>query len=375
MADKADRTERAKDKIQPTPNPTRPELFSFLERHFTPTEKPQWIELRQAYGPGLRKYGSMVIQKEFKMNQPNPVREILVALSNEFLAEAQMNCDGIGKPHKYAVLMKNNTKGDGPYGVFVIACRPKQDVEYDPAADDEDDEVGGIMTDAKRRDGLLQYSLDHLKHGDEHERYRQDQFSTAMGDIIAKYQHLADTVMSHNLEMQKEHRELFKVADEALSRKSERELAAKMQDFKLGMMENAFTYLKQMVPVVVQQINGKAPEAGAPSVESIGIMTFLEGLTEKQGEALFGTFDEKKVHQPDGIFTPAQASIFLDVAQRAAPPDALDRLLSGEHAVTEEQVKRAQSIVSAQQFMPLVALVMTRKKKEIEASSTTPAHP
>jgi len=365
-----ERQERQKDKTQVNPEPTRPDLFQFVEKLFEGADqKPERIELRQAYGPGCRKYGTTVLQKEYKANSLKPTREQMVALSNELLDAAQTNCNEIGKPHRYGVLPKHYAKSDSYYACFVIAMQPKQRPGYNGLDVEDDDDV---ESDVKRRDGLLQHSLEHLKTGDEHERWRQDQFSGAVGDIIEKYQSLVDRLMQQNSEFMKEHRELFKAADEALSRKSERDLAAEMQKFKIGMLQNGFDFLKQLAPVAVNQLTGKQTIPTEKSAESIAVSSFLEGLADPQARALFGDIDDdKKELKPNGIFTPAQAMIFFNVARCQEPPAALDKLLEGEHAVTEQQIAKAQAVVSAQQFMPLVALVMGRKRKQLEAESVS----
>lgn len=112
----------SRDKVQVTPDPARPDLFEFLEKHFEGSDqKPEKIELRQAFGPGGGKYRTVVVQKDFKANAPKPPREQLVALSNEFLDLAQRNCDELGKPQKYAVLMKHHGKSNDYYGAFLIS--------------------------------------------------------------------------------------------------------------------------------------------------------------------------------------------------------------------------------------------------------------
>src|SRR5437660_1735949 len=120
-----DRSERPlKDKIQVTPEPTRPDLFAFMERYFEEA-MPQYIELKHAYGPGGRIYStSIIFQKEFKMNQAKPTRPEMVTLSNLFLDLAQKNCDELGKSQGYGILFKNHTKCDAYYGVFYIKLRP-----------------------------------------------------------------------------------------------------------------------------------------------------------------------------------------------------------------------------------------------------------
>jgi len=170
--------------------------------------------------------------------------------------------------------------------------------------------------------------------------------------------------------MQREHRELFKTADEALSKKSERDLAVKMQDFKMGIMSDGFKFIQQMAPVVVNQLKGKTPGVGEASAESMAVTSFLQGLTEKQAAALFGEMDTLGNWTENGIFTHGQAKIFSAVAQCQVAPSELDKLLEGEHAVREDQIMKAQTVVASQQFMPLVALVLGRRQKKLEATPT-----
>lgn len=372
-----DRSERPSrgEKHQVTPEPTRPDLFEFIEQHFEGSAAmPQYVELRQAYGPGGRNYSQTAIfQKEYKPNAAKPSRSDMVDLSNKFIALAQQNCNELGKPHGYGVLFKSFIKSDAYYGVYYMKLRPTQPGNYDPLSPEDDED---IPSDGRRRDGLLQYGIDHIKQSDENERWRQDQFSSAMGDILAKYQDLATQVMQHNLEMQKEHRELFKIADEALSRKAERELAAEMQKFKIGMLQDGFQFLRQLAPVAINQLTGKKTVPTEQSPESIAVQTFLEGLTDVQSQTLFGELNEDKTAlKPTGIFTPEQAAIFLSVAQCTAPATELDRLLEGDSAVTPAQIEKAQSVVSSQQFLPLVALVLSRKKQQLSPPSENTSTP
>ncbi len=365
------------DPIIVTPEPARPELFAFIEKYFGDTSMmPQAIELRQAYGPGGRKLStSTILHEDFKPNsQAVPTRPQMVELSNRLLAAAQANCNELGKPHGYSVLCRNFTKSDTYYGVYYMKLRPKQPGHYDPTEDEEDEDNG--QRDKRRRDNLLEFSLEHMKESNEHERYRSDQFAKTTGDLftlLLKQNEMLfkqnEMLMQRNLDAQKEHRELFKTADEALSRKAERDLATRMQEFRMGMLQDGFQFLKQIVPVAVNQISGKQAFPTDSSAESIAIQTFLEGLSGQQAQALFGEIDEaSQTFKSSGIFTPHQAQIFAAVGQCRAPATALDELLDGEHAVTEDQVLKAQGVISAQQFMPLVALIMSRKKKQTETT-------
>jgi len=361
----SDRQERPpKDRVQVNPEPVRPELFSFIERLFDGSDqKPERIELKQAFGASASKYGQQIDLWEFKPNVVKPEREAIVALSNKIVDLAQQNCNAIGKRHRYAVLAKHYAKSDSYYAAFVLAMNPKQIApdKYDPTAEDDDE----LTSDSKHRDNLLHYILDHNKHADEHERFRQEQSSAATGDIIGSYQQLVQMLSTQNLELMREHRELFKQTDDALSHKAERDNQIEMRKFKLGMMTDAFNYLKALTPVVVKQIQGKQPGPGERSAESMAFEAFLEGLTENQAKALFGEYDEaqqpdgtiKRTLRGNGIFTPEQAMIFSGVARCERPLSDIDLLMDGEHAITEMQRNRAMSIISMQQFGPLLAVV------------------
>lgn len=364
-----ERSERAgRDKTQVVPAPARPELFEFIERLFEGNDqKPERIELRQAYGQGARQYGTTIIHKEFRANAPKPTREQMVTMSNEFLNAAQQNCDALGKKHHYAIVARHFAKSDGYYAAYLVSMVPKQRPgDHEAYLNGEEDE--GATGDEKRRNALLDYSLAHLKEGNENRRWEQDQFSTAIGNLFERYESIIEKSFARIEHLESRYLDFFKASEEALSKKQERELAAEREKFKMAMMQSGFEFLKQMAPVAVNQLTGKQTIPTEKTAESIAVHSFLEGLTEQQGVGLFGEIRDGM--PAGGIFTPAQAAIFFAVAACKAPPSELDRLLDGgDHAIESEQLMKAQTVVSAQQFMPLVALVMNRKKRLAEGAN------
>jgi hypothetical protein len=372
MADEKDKEAKSKDKDRPptvAPEPASVELFEFIVKHFSNGSMPQLIELRQAFGPGGRHYAENAIDSwEFRLNQPVPSHTELIEMTNKILALAQRDCDELGKATGYGILFKNHVKSDKYYGVFYKKLSPKSRyIDSESGEADGDD----VIPDAKRRDSLLAFSLEHMRESDLNERWRSEQFAKSTGGILEHYQQLAAMLMKQNLELMHEHREMVKQTDDALSHKIERELAAKKEEFRMQMLGDGFNFLKGMLPVAVNQITGKQTIPTDKSNESIAVQSFLDGLSKAQAEQLFGHFDEGGGLKGDGIFSSEQTQIFAGVAQCRVPPAALDQLIEGAHAVTEAQTAQAMTVLSQQQVMPLLALIMSLKKKQMDGGGSS----
>jgi hypothetical protein len=365
MADKEkDREKELEKRPSVAPEPADVRMFEFFVRHMSAESMPQIIELRQAYGQGGRTYSESTIDsKEFRANSPIPSHSDICELVNWFLDSAQHNCDELGRTTGYGFLFKNHQKSDKYYAVYYKKLSPKaRHVEGDGEGDGLDD----VVPDAKRRDSLLAYSLRHMEESDLNERWRQEQFAKSTGGILEHYQALAGMLMRQNLELMQEHRTMVKQTDEALSHKMERELAAEKEKFKMQMMSDGFNFLKGMVPVAVNQITGKQTIPTKETAESMAIRSFLDSLSKQQAVELFGEITDSGDMKGGGVFTPEQTKIFAGVAQCDMEPAALEQLFEGPLAVQGDQLTRAQTILSPQQLMPLMTLIMTMKKKQLE---------
>jgi hypothetical protein len=375
MADRPSERELARNKVQVNPSPADLALFTFLDKLFGMDDKPEKIELRQAFGPGLRKYGRALTQKEWKPSAPKATREQLVAIANEFIDLAQNDCNAIGKRHGYVVAAKHYAKADIFYATYPFVRMPTQSAaeDYDPNDPNHDADV---PPDIVRRDQLIQDVLAHVRENDEHERFRQDQHAKSMQDLIANYQTLAQQLMQMDIEKNrliseqlKENRDLFKVAQEAMSQEAERQLAIEKQKFHMALAGDALQFLKAVVPLAIthrqqSQLTNGQPQPDGPSAEGVAIRAFLEGLTQQQGELLFGKLiedaDGPKL-APGGIFSVDQAAIFAGVGHKNMSPTALDQLIEGPLAITLEQLGKAQEVMTAQQYMPLIMLFKQRQ--------------
>jgi len=372
-----------KDKTQVTPAPSRPDLFAFIEQLFNGSDqKPEKIELRQAFGPGARKYGSTVIQKEFKANDPKPTREKMVAISNELLDLAQHDCNEVGMPHKYGVLAKHYAKSDGYYSVFLLSLRPKQPADYDPN-EVNDDEY--LPSDARRRDMLLSYGLDHIKQGDEHVRWQQGQNAQTIAGLMERADSIMDKQAARIEHLEARFLDFFKAAEEALSKKQDRDMALESHQVKMGLLKHGAQTLMQWFPVVANHMMAKQAGAAPPqngieggkSAESMALESFIETLSPEQVTVLFGEWDAegKVLLKENGLFSAAQTRIIFGVANCQLPATEVDKLLEGELALTEQQMAKAPTILSTEQFMPLVAFVMSRKNLSSNANNNqSPPH-
>lgn len=375
MSETQERGSRAnRDRTQVIPHADRPDVFAFIERLFFGTEdKPERIELRQAYGPGCRKYGDVVIHlKEFKGNTEKPNKEKMAALSNEFVEIAQSNCNEIGKAHKYALLAKHTTKSAAPYGVWIISMMPKQSAHYDPAApEDEDEDAPGAFEKRHARQ-LMEHSLDHIKQSDENERWRQEQFSAAMGHILER----CDVIIQGQSErikfLETRNIEMLTVVEQSLDKKQERDMKYENHRMKIDGIREAGKVLSTLLPVAVNRLTARSNDpATAALAEADALAPILGTLTEDQQAQLWGppVKEGETAIAGRGILTPDQAVILCSVADKAMDAAALEQLLEGgQHPITNEQLNALASVLAQEQIIPLVDLfTQIKNRKEARA--------
>lgn len=386
----SDRNDRATDKPlarseqrTPTPIPTRPDLMDFIEDKFDGKDAfPRFLELKIALGPnGGAWKDDIVHQREFKPNQKVPERNEMVELSNKFVSIAQNHCNQLQKPQGFVVLAVNHAKSAHPYGVYYMKLRPTVHIPIgtgnghggNGGVQGEDEEETG----SQHYDGFMRTGLDHIKENNEHTRYVYDSSQKTTGEIFSLMMELIREQRTANQALESQKLNWYKAMEEAFSTRQDREMAAESHKLKMEMLAHGGKFLMQMVPVVAKSLEARknghgarppAAAANAPitdSAESIAVKQFVAGLTEEQRIGLFGYFNEQSEHVP-GAFTGQQVRIFAQVAELQMPASALDLLMVGEHAVTPDQVAKAGTVVPADQFMPLYAIMLERQKQNTD---------
>ncbi len=340
---------------------------------------PQKFELKNAYKDG-RYRDDTIWQKEFKPNAKEPERSEMVEIANRFVSMAQTQCNEASKMQHFVILAINLTKSAYPYGLYYMTLRPNAFPSMGKGANGElaahglgDDEP---LSDAHHRDGLMRNSLDFQKESNEHVRFVYDGMLKTQAQVFALQHEMINDLRSHNRALESQKLDWFKAMEESFSKKQEREMAAATHKLKMEAIERGSQFLLQMIPVVAKSLENR--KNGAPalaangmpaqitaSAESMAVGQFVSNLNNEQKVALFGGRDELGNRISDGIFTMEQVAIFAQVGDLSAPASALDMLMPGAaHAISYEQVTAAQGVVPAEQFMPLYAILMERKKQQ-----------
>lgn len=358
-----------------TPQPTSTKLFDWVEDKFNgPAAMPKSFELRLAFGPGGAQYRpETVFQKEFLPNIKKPEREQMVEIANKIQAVAQDHCNELGKPQGFVVLAFNAIKSAHPYGIYYMKVRPNM---FPPQ---EGNHSGGgsgdgedILSDGMHRDGLLRHSLEHMKSNDEHFRFMYDGMLKAWASTLSVQQDIIAAERKRNESLESQRLEWVKAIQESASTVQDRNMKAETHAIKMKAIERGVDMVLQMVPVVAKTLErnktGALPAAEGAKIEaspeSIAVDQFIKTLDNDQKTLLFGSRSEDGAQYNPGIFTLPQVNILGQVAQCQAAPSVLELLLpGGEYAVTDEQMEKAQHVISVDRLMPLYAMIVEGQKQ------------
>jgi hypothetical protein len=373
-----DRGSREREKVA-TPKPDSPDLAAWIEDKFQDGEFPQFLQLKVAHGRDAWREAT-IHQEEIKPAAKTPERADFVRMANKLLSAAQNCANSQGKSMLFVILAINTTKSASAYGMFHQRMRPIIPGGIPDAESSQDvDGDAEILPDAVHRDQLLRHNLQHLQQADENTRWQMDNLHRATGDVMKIQQQMIQDQREHIRFLEGQRLEAFKAVEASLSQKEEREMKREAHQFKLGLMQHGFQFLKQMVPVVVKTLdkNKDQPQLASGQItdtpESIAVREFVNGLSVEQKTALFGSFDDKGNHSP-GIFSLDQARIIGAVLELKATASALDALWSdgSPYKITDAQQAKVQEHVPMDQLSPLFFLLMERQRQAIPAPIPSP---
>jgi hypothetical protein len=362
----AKKEDRRDEQRQIIPTAEDPEMFAWLERLFEinpapppsdsekgkpnpkpePDAFPEMIALLPMYGP--RDYGKQITYKSWKpMSSRVPSREELVEMSNFFLATAQRECNALKRPHKYALVATSTLKGAAPYERFSFDLNPTgrehKEGQIIPASDDDD----------THRDRLLSTAL---AHG----RWNQEQTNEVTGSVMTLQQEIIREQREWIRQMEADRRQWIITTEEALDRKSERDIRADRAKVINSVLVEGVQVVKQLAPsMIAYMTKGKA---GLDT----GVKQFVDGLTKEQAALLFGVIDTTSGQITEaGILTSDQVFLINDIIRGAIDPKRLSDLIPGSGAPTMlqmDQIQKASEVLSQAQLGGLMALADAAKK-------------
>jgi hypothetical protein len=218
---------------------------------------------------------------------------------------------------------------------------------------------------------LMAQMMEHTKSNDEHSRWQQEQFSTSMAHLLERCENIIDKLLHDKAVLESSRTTMIQAYEESLSKKQERDIVYENHKFKMEGMKHAGKFLASMFPVIVNKITNQKTLPTTNSAIAEGCGQFLDSLTEDQKVKLFGPITGTSTPAGGGIIRPEQAIVFGEVADRVKPESHIKQLLpGGAMEITADQMQAVQTVLSPEQFMPLVALFMGSTDSEPEALDT-----
>ncbi len=299
-----------------------------------PDSMPERIVLHPVFGPGgIDKGPPIGTSAEWKpMQSPLPANEHLVQLANRFIADAQRDCNANGKKQKYALFAYSTLKGAEPISRYLFERTPKaREFLTDTRAASDDDDT--------HRDRLLSSALSH-------NRWLVEQQTEAMSGVMRLQQEIIQQQAATIARQDAERRAWMIAAEEALSKKHEREMATEWHKFKLAGFAEGVQMLKGLVPALsIYLSKGKIG-----IVE--GLKAFIDSLTDEVRSKLFGKWNETGRIEA-GILTDEQCSLLDGILNNQIDPKRITEFMS---SLQPDQLMQAQQILTPAQIQSLAGL-------------------
>lgn len=327
-------------------------MFEWLEGLFNLTPKdtepgkpkskpdsfPEEIVLREVFGSDDRDYGPPITTREWKpTTSPQPDREEIVVLSNEFYEEAQRACNVARRKKKFRLFAKSSLKGAEPYSFYPFSLRPTG-TEYGaknglpvPASDSDD----------THRDRLLDASL-------EHNRWLTSQYTEATSELIRLQQdqikQQAETIARQDVER----RAWILASEQALSQASERRIKEERAQVWNDVLKDGWDSVRGLVPGLVAY----ATKGNVGIVE--GLSQFLEklGKEPEREQALLGRWENGQIIER-GILDEDQVKLLYGIADGQI--DSM-RILEFMVSLSSEQLGAAQQVLKPSEVQSLMVL-------------------
>lgn len=377
---------------QATPHFRNEALFRWLLDRFyadedTPLEQrefPERLELRITEGPKKKRLGPFLRKIHYKQGDKPPTREKIVAMSNEFVALAQDDCNNSKVATTYAVLPYHFTSNDIPYARFLLPMKPSNLDEEDEESQKRSAEelAERMVARLLEHDGMVYEFVgaltdrqDRVAERLEHELKRRDERED-------KHYQTVERFMEKNMQ-------LFDVAERALSLEHQRKMDQAWIDLKIKTAERGVELLASLLPIAVMKLTGKelpaangavaAPVPVKDSPESLILKRFFETVTEEQSNVAFGIHEKQQdgtwVEKKPGILTLPQAKVLWAVAHLEVGPTELDKLFEGDLEITGTQIAGIQSVFSNDQLMPMFGMILTRRQQVEARKAKAPPPP
>lgn len=379
MSDETDDNSNGKkdrgERVRVEPTPSNPDFAEWVEKLFYDEPEvmhcPEHIDLCVVSGRNCDKIGRILTSKHYAPSTASeeatkkmpgklrkPTKAQIVALSNEFLRLAQVDCDQSGKSTVYGVFAWHMAVGADPYASRIIRCRPSGRYAKEGATEDDED-----LPIEKR------FSLQSMKHLEN----MISLLAAGFDGIMDRQDRLNESLMRDNERLRARNNEQQDIMEKLRSNEVEREDRRLMAKLKEEGLRRGLDLASVVIPPLVNQLVGK-PVVPAENLEIITLREFFKitgqggKFTQEQALAMFGNWDDSvdppRCLQP-GILTKDQANLIIGIVQGELSPDELDKLIAPDSplCVSPEQAMALQQHFKMEQLAPILLILEARRKK------------
>lgn len=355
-----------------------PDLAKWVARQFAEGEHPSSLKVFQTYGRNGQTLGHQIGGHVYAPTKTYDA-EAFAKLANEFVGDAQRDCETLRHRQRYVVIAYDTGRGSRQVAYYPFVCE-FSGVGIAPAQDEEHEQQEAKKSEAER------LALDYVRMQIEAGQWDKDHYGKVFGDVFILQREtiveLRAALANANAEIRLLHEELRRArreADEALSLTYERKLRYDEHKMWVDMKRDGFTLVRGLIPGLVESAtDGKIKLPGKRHPDSLVLEIFLKRCEEKGlVPALFGEWKEddgKVVLVKDGIFSVRQAKIVEGVANGELDPETLRVLIQDGHpdAITPaQQLAAAQLPGLTQDLLVPLGDLLQRVRARAEAQAGT----